>query len=109
MSKLHLINEIQTAIKMAAKEPIDEVKLSLYLDDLLSNYEIEHRDELDMVIASDNYIRMYLAALRIENYSPITVTNYSYQLAAFAQHVDKSLLKVTTADEIGRASCRERV
>jgi len=98
MSKLHLINEIQTAIKMAAKEPIDEVKLSLYLDDLLSNYEIEHRDELDMVIASDNYIRMYLAALRIENYSPITVANYSYQLAAFAQHVDKSLLKVTTAD-----------
>lgn len=98
MSKLHLINEIQTAIKMASKEPIDEVKLSLYLGDLLSNYEIEQRDELDMVIASDNYIRMYLDAIRIENYSPITVSNYGYQLASFAQYVEKSLLKVTTAD-----------
>lgn len=98
MSKLHLINEIQTAIKMATKDDVDQNKLSLYLDDLLSNYEITQRDELDMIIASDNYIRMYLDALRIENYSSVTISNYGYQLAAFSRYVEKSLLKVTTAD-----------
>lgn len=99
MSKLHLIQEIQTAIKMASNDSIDGVKLSLYLDDLLSNYSIEQRDELDMVIASENYIRMYLNSLRVENYSPLTIQGYGYQLAAFSQYLEeKSLLKVTTAD-----------
>lgn len=100
MSKLNLINEIQTVIKMSApNDNLDDVKLALYLDDLLSNYEIERRDELDLVIASEHYVRMYLESLRISNYSPGTVTNYGYQLTAFAQFMgEKSLLKVKTSD-----------
>lgn len=100
MSKLHLINEIQTAIKMAnSDENLDQVKLTHYLDDLLSNYAIEQRDDLDMIITSDNYLRMYLESLRVCNYSKHTIDNYGYQLAAFSQFVgEKSLLKVKTSD-----------
>lgn len=101
MSKLQLINEIQTAIKMAVAngESVDNVKLTHYLDDLLSNYEIEQRDELDLVIASDNYLTMYLESLSVSNYSPRTLESYRYQLAQFARFLgDKSLLKVTTND-----------
>lgn len=99
MSKLALINEIQTVVKMAAQDGANEAKLSIYLDDLLSNYEIRQRDELDLVLAGENYIRLYLDCLKVENYSPLTLQNYTYQLTDFAKFLDgKSLLKATTAD-----------
>lgn len=99
MSKLQLISELQTVVKMAAKnEAIDEVKLALYMDDLLSNYTISQNDEWDDDAIDDNLVRMYLNALKIENYSANTLLGYGYQLARFAEHVQKPLLKVKTAD-----------
>lgn len=110
MSKLNLINEIQTAIKMATNDNVDNVKLALYLDDLLSNYEIEQRDDLDMVIVSDHYLSMYLESLRVANYSKNTVSGYGYQLASFAKFMEgKSLLKATTADIRRYLSCSDHL
>lgn len=97
MSKLHLIHEISTAIKMAGEE-INEAKLHLYLDDLLSNYKIETKDESDLLDDNEDYIQMFLSSIKIENYSEHTLLNYNYELRRFARFLEKSILKANTSD-----------
>lgn len=98
MSRLHLIQEIQTAVKMAT-ERMDQVKLAHYLDDLLTNYIVMPReDEMDIGASNSDYIEMYINSIKVENYSFTTLLNYQYQLRQFAKFVEKPLLKVKTAD-----------
>ena len=97
MSKLHLLHEIKTVVKMASQE-IDEVKLSLYLDDLLSNYIIETKDEELYADENEDYLMMYLNAIKLENYSVTTIINYQYELRRFLRFTQKNVLKVSTAD-----------
>lgn len=97
MSKLHLLHEIQTVVKMASQE-IDEAKLSLYLDDLLSNYIIESKDEDLYADENEDYLMMYLNAIKLENYSVTTIINYQYELRRFLRFTQKNILKVSTAD-----------
>ncbi|KYG90882.1 hypothetical protein A0U40_17590 [[Bacillus] sp. KCTC 13219] len=98
MSKLHLIHEIETTVRMVAAVEYDSVKLAHYLDDLLSNYRIEAKDS--ELINNDNsgYIEMFLNSLQIENYSEHTLKNYRYELKRFENYLSKNLLKATTAD-----------
>lgn len=97
MSKLHLIHEISTAIKMSGEE-INEVKLYSYLDDLLSNYKIIAKDDSDELDDNEDYIQMFLNSIKIENYSEHTLLNYNYELRRFARFLEKSILKASTAD-----------
>lgn len=100
MSKLHLIQEIQTAVKMSS-EQIDNVKLAHYLDDLLSNYEVEAKDDFGKMEDNEKYIQMFLGSIKIENYSQHTLLNYNYELRRFTQFLnnsEKSILQATTAD-----------
>ncbi|MEK4702009.1 tyrosine-type recombinase/integrase [Solibacillus sp. FSL R7-0668] len=98
MSKLHLINEIETTVKMVAAAEYDPIKLALYLDDLLSNYKIEAKDS--EMIKNDNtdYVHMFISSLQIENYSAHTLKNYRYELDRFKNYLNKNLLQATTAD-----------
>ena len=100
MSKLHLIQEIQTAVKMSS-EQVDNIKLAHYLDDLLSNYEIEAKDYFGKFEDNEKYIQMFLGSIKIENYSRHTLLNYNYELRRFSQflnNAEKSILQATTAD-----------
>ncbi|MEG0259914.1 MAG: tyrosine-type recombinase/integrase [Lysinibacillus sp.] len=97
MSKLHLLNEISTVVKMSSPE-FDEVKLALYLDDLLSNYTIESKDEDLHADDNEAYLTIYLNAIKLENYSETTLINYQYELRRFMRFLEKSFLKVNTAD-----------
>lgn len=97
MSKLHLLHEIKTVVKMVSGE-FDEVKLSLYLDDLLSNYKIESKDEDLYKDDNEDYLMMYLNAIKLENYSTTTIVNYQYELRRFIKFTHKGVLKITTAD-----------
>lgn len=100
MSKLHLIQEIQTAVKMTSDQ-IDNVKLAHYLDDLLSNYEIEAKDDFGKMEDNEKYIQMFLGSIKIENYSQHTLLNYNYELrryTSFLNESEKSILQATTAD-----------
>ncbi|MEG0260486.1 MAG: tyrosine-type recombinase/integrase [Lysinibacillus sp.] len=97
MSKLHLIQEIETTVKMVSDE-YDTVKLALYLDDLLSNYKIEPKD-LDLAHEDNgSYVKMFLSALKVENYSSHTLKNYQYELLNFSLALKKPILKASTAD-----------
>lgn len=100
MSKLHLIQEIQTAVKMTSDQ-IDSIKLAHYLDDLLSNYKIEAKDEFGKLEDNEKYIQMFISSLKIENYSQLTLDNYDYELRRFLRFLNeakKSLLQASTAD-----------
>jgi len=97
MSKLHLLNEINTVVKMAASE-INETRLAHYLDDLLSNYEVKQKDNDAHLDDNEDYIHMFLSSIKIENYSHHTINNYRYELQRYANFIGKSILKATTAD-----------
>lgn len=97
MSKLQLINEIETAIKMTGTA-FDETKLTLYLDDLLSTYRVEKKNTEMHYEDNEDYIYMYLSALKIENYSVHTLNNYRYELNRFVSYIGKSVLNTTTSD-----------
>lgn len=97
MSKLHLLNEINTVVKMAAGT-IDEIRLSHYLDDLLSNYEVKAKEDEAHLNDNEDYIHMFLSSIKIENYSEHTLKNYQYELRKFASFINKSVLKATTSD-----------
>ena len=97
MSKLHLIQEIETTVKMVSGE-YDTLKLSMYLDELLSNYKIETKDEEFLHDDNESYIEMFLSALKVENYSHLTLKNYHYELKSFAAFLNKPVLKASTAD-----------
>lgn len=97
MSKLHLIQEIETTVKMVSGE-YDTLKLSMYLDELLSNYKIETRDEEFTHDDNVNYIDMFVSALKVENYSHLTLKNYQYELKSFSAFLNKPVLKASTAD-----------
>ncbi|AVK85971.1 integrase [Lysinibacillus sp. B2A1] len=97
MSKLHLINEIITTVKMASVE-YDETKLAIYLDDLLSSYSIEVLNEELLTDNNEEYLTMYLGAIRLENYAETTIINYQYELKRFLKFIMKPLLKVNTID-----------
>lgn len=97
MSKLHLLNEINTVVKMAANT-VDETRLAHYLDDLLSNYDVIQKDTETHRDDNEDYIHMYLSSIKIENYSEHTLKNYRYELYRFVKFINKSLLKATTAD-----------
>lgn len=97
MSKLHLIQEIETTVKMVSGE-YDTIKLSMYLDELLSNYKIETKDEEFAHDDNESYIDMFLSALKVENYSHLTLKNYQYELKSFSAFLNKPVLKASTAD-----------
>ena len=97
MSKLHLLNEIITVVKMISGE-YDETKLALYLDDLLSTYSIEAKDEIDVSESNENLLTMYVNSIKLENYSTSTISNYQYELIRFIKFIQKNILRVQTAD-----------
>ena len=97
LSKLHLLNEITTVVKMTSGD-YDEIKLALYLDDLLSTYTIEVKDEIDVKESNGDFLMMYINAIKLENYSITTITNYQYELNRFINFIQKNLLRVTTTD-----------
>lgn len=97
MSKLHLIQEIETTIKMVSND-YDRIKLTHYLDDLLSNYKIQEKELSDIPIDNQKYLKMYLDTLTLQNYSESTISVYTYQLNSFMRSIDKSILHTTTSD-----------
>lgn len=76
----------------------DEVKLTTYLDDLLSSYTIETKDDDRIADDNEDYLMMYLNAIKLENYSITTLINYQYELRRFINFTQKNILKVSTAD-----------
>ena len=98
MSRLHLLNEISTVVKMANTEGLDEVKLKIYLEDLLSNYQVESMT-MDMHLdEGEDYLGMFTNTIRIENYSQETIINYNYELRRFFNFIEKPVTQISTAD-----------
>lgn len=97
MSKIHLLNEIATVVKMSTGD-FDEVKLQHYLDDLLSNYEIESKTYENHQEDTEDYLNLYLNSMRLENYSDETISSYRYLLRAFINFAEKPITQVNTAD-----------
>ena len=97
MSKVQLINEIEVALKVTGAT-YDVKKVMYALDELLSHYVIDRKEDELFDYDNENYIDIYLNSLRIENYSEKTLLNYRYQLLSFSKFLGKSVLQASTPD-----------
>ena len=64
-----------------------------------------------MALSLSAGIKQYLTDLTVKNYSELTVYSYQLKLKLFTHWCDERSLSLAAeiTEEIGRASCRERV
>src|SRR5690606_39783545 len=60
-------------------------------------YNIKEKDNVEVHTDNESYIKMYLDTLKLQNYSPLTIKNYKYELDNFSKKIDKSVLKADTS------------
>ncbi|WP_069201764.1 tyrosine-type recombinase/integrase [Bacillus niameyensis] len=77
---------------------IDEVKLMHRLEEVLSNYEIKRKTELDIEDDTSEKVDMFLSAKQIEGLSGLTLEGYMLELRLFCKFVKKGVVQITTSD-----------
>ncbi|WP_218668307.1 tyrosine-type recombinase/integrase [Sediminibacillus massiliensis] len=87
---------------------VDENKLSVRLEEVLSNYTIERKSYQEMEKDLEENVRIFLAAKEVEGLSPLTLGGYELELRLFRQHINKATALITPTDIRGYlASNRE--
>ena len=92
-----LLTDLVVTIKTIAPE-IDDVKLSLRVEEVISNYKSQLRSQQDQQNDLLNNIKIYISAKRLEGLSEITLEDYWGDLVRFDYKIPKSTATITTAD-----------
>lgn len=92
-----LITDVRVIVEMLCPD-IDVRKLILRLEELLGNYKIERKADLDVSLDMDEKIDMYIDAMKIEGLSDLTLEGYERDLKIFSKFVNKATVQVTTSD-----------
>ena len=77
---------------------IDEQKLARRLEDVLANYSIEIKSQIDMETDIEEKVMMFLSAKELEGASQATLSSYYYILRQFWNFTKKAATQVTTQD-----------
>src|SRR5690625_4205794 len=77
---------------------VDEVKLMHRLEEILSNYDIKRKTELDLEDDTAEKVEMFLAAIQLEGLSQLTLDGYLIELKMFCNFVNKAVVTITTPD-----------
>ena len=92
-----LLTDLVVTIKTIAPE-IDDVKLSLRVEEVISNYKSQLRSQQDQQNDLLNNIKIYISAKRLEGLSEITLEDYWGDLTRFEYKIQKSTATINTAD-----------
>lgn len=94
---LKLTADINTILSIVATE-IDEVKLQLLMEEVLSNYDINKKTVVEIENDIPEKIELFIASKRLEGLSEMTLTSYKYTLYNFASMFTKAAVQITTPD-----------
>lgn len=92
-----LMNDMNVVTSIISPD-VDEVKLMHRLEEILSNYDIQRRTELDLEDDSAEKVEMFLSAKELEGLSPITLQGYQLELRMFRKHTSKAIVSIKTPD-----------
>lgn len=92
-----LMNDVNVVTSVLSPD-VDEVKMMLRLEEVLSNYEIHRKSTKKLGNDFEENIELYTAAKRIEGLSEITLKGFLYELKAFSNYVNKPTIQINTAD-----------
>lgn len=92
-----LMNDMNVVTSIISPD-VDEVKLMYRLEEILSNYEIKRKSELDVEDDTAEKVDMFLAAKQLEGLSEVTLEGYLIELKMFCNFVNKGIVQIKTPD-----------
>lgn len=92
-----LMNDMNVVASIISPD-INEIKLMHRLEEILNNYEIKRKTELNIEDDTVEKVDMFLSAKQLEGLSKLTLDGYLVELRLFHSFVDKATVSVTTSD-----------
>lgn len=92
-----LMSDLSTIVSTIFPE-IDMNTLSIRLEEVLCNYDIQRKSDLKLAKDITEKVDLYLASKKIEGLSSKTLKGYKNELYCFSRFCPKSVVLVTTAD-----------
>jgi site-specific recombinase XerD len=92
-----LMNDLNVLVSTMFPEANMNV-LPVRLEEVLCNYSIERKSDLDLEKDIPEKIQLYLAAKKLEGLSKKTLKGYKIELLVFSRYCQKATALVTTAD-----------
>jgi site-specific recombinase XerD len=94
---VRLMNDLHVVISTLSPD-VEADKLSVRLEEVLSNYEIQRRTLKDIENDLAEKIEMYLSARAVEGLSDLTLQGAEGELKRFTEYINKPAVQITTAD-----------
>lgn len=92
-----LMNDMNVVTSIISPD-VDEVKLMHRLEEILSNYEIKRKTDLDIEDDTAEKVDMFLAAKQLEGLSEITLDGYLIELRLFCNFLNKGIVSISAPD-----------
>lgn len=92
-----LMNDLEVVISTVDND-IERNKLVVWLEEVLSNYEIKRKTSIDVENDLLEKIDMFISARTIEGLSEKTLNGYKIELGMFSKTIDKPIVRITTTD-----------
>lgn len=92
-----LMNDMNVVTGIVAPET-DEIKLMHRMEEILSNYDIKRKTELDIEDDTAEKIGMFLSAKQLEGLSQLTLDGYTIELNMFSDYVDNAIATIKTPE-----------
>lgn len=92
-----LMNDLSVVISVLAPE-MNEIKMKMWVEEVLCNYQIEHKTQQNLEDDLQEHINKFLSAKSVKRLSIKTLEGYLIELRLFANHVDKPVVKITKED-----------
>lgn len=92
-----LMNDLEVIVSTLAPET-EQDKLSIRLEEVLSNYEIHRKSLKDIENDLQEKIEIFLSSRKIEGLKQKTLDGYKIELNLFANYIQKAVVQITTSD-----------
>lgn len=92
-----LMSDLNTIVSTFIPD-VELNKLSIRLEEVLCNYEIERKSDLKLAMDIPEKIELYISSKKIEGLSAKTLMGYKSELLVFSRFCQKATVLVTTTD-----------
>lgn len=92
-----LVNDINVIVTMLCPE-IDAMKLSIRLEEVVSNYDIQRKTVTAIEEDLSEKINLFIASKRLEGLSEVSLKAYRIELGVFERCFPKAVVQITTTD-----------
>ncbi|WP_368657617.1 site-specific tyrosine recombinase/integron integrase [Metabacillus halosaccharovorans] len=92
-----LMNDLEVVVSTLAPET-EQDKLSVRLEEVLSNYDIHRKTLKDIELDLQDKIELFLSSRKIEGLTKKTLDGYKIELELFAKYVQKPVVQINTSD-----------